>query len=112
FLVGAWRIDTGAVTPGDLVQAASLFSILAFPMRILGFFLEELPRAVVSIDRVDSVLGADDAPRGVAGTATPTGAVGLSVRDVWFRFEDIDVLRGVTFGVDPGETVALVGSTG
>ena len=62
FLVGAWRIDSGAVTPGDLVQAASLFSILAFPMRVLGFFLEELPRAVVSVERVDAVLAA--APEG------------------------------------------------
>ncbi|MEI2651499.1 MAG: ABC transporter ATP-binding protein [Microthrixaceae bacterium] len=65
FLVGAWRIDSGAVTPGDLVQAASLFSILAFPMRVLGFFLEELPRAVVSVERVDGVLAADDATGGV-----------------------------------------------
>lgn len=114
FLVGAWRIDSGAVSPGDLVQAASLFSILAFPMRVFGFFLEELPRAVVSVDRVDAVLAAADARRGVPGTAPPaTGRpIGLSFDDVWFRYEDVDVLRGVTFAVEPGETVALVGSTG
>lgn len=114
FLVGAWRIDSGAVTPGELVQAASLFSILAFPMRVFGFFLEELPRAVVSVERVDGVLAADDATRGVDGVLPPdAGApVGLAFDDVWFRYDDVDVLRGVTFEVEPGETVALVGSTG
>lgn len=114
FLVGAWRIDSGAVTPGELVQAASLFSILAFPMRVFGFFLEELPRAVVSVERVDGVLAADDATRGVDGVRPPDAAapVGIAFDDVWFRYDDVDVLRGVTFAVEPGETVALVGSTG
>ena len=114
FLVGAWRIDSGAVTPGDLVQAASLFSILAFPMRVLGFFLEELPRAVVSVERVDAVLAAEDATGGVPGVRPPSGdaPVGLAFEDVWFRYDDVDVLRGVSFEVHPGETVALVGSTG
>lgn len=114
FLVGAWRIDSGVVTPGELVQAASLFSILAFPMRVFGFFLEELPRAVVSIERVDGVLAADDATGGVDGVRPPdsTSPVGIAFDDVWFRYDDVDVLRGVTFEVEPGETVALVGSTG
>ena len=114
FVVGAWRIDSGAVTPGDLVQAASLFSILAFPMRILGFFFEELPRAVVSVDRVDAVLATPDSPGGTPGVAPPsaTAALGVEFEDVWFRYEDVDVLRGVSFCVEPGETVALVGSTG
>ena len=113
FLVGAWRISEGAVTQGQLVQAATLFSILAFPMRVFGFFLEELPRAAVSVERVDSVLGASDA---IGGTdpdqAAPSGPIGLEFEDVWFGYDAADVLKGVTFSVAPGETVALVGSTG
>jgi len=111
-MVGAWRIDHGAVTPGDLVQAASLFSILAFPMRVFGFFLEELPRAVVSVERVDGVLAADDAPLGGSLAPHPTEPLGIELADVWFRYDEVDVLRGVSFRVEPGETVALVGSTG
>ena len=51
--VGGWRVSTGAVSPGDLVQAMSLFTLLAFPMRVVGFLLEEMPRSVVALDRID-----------------------------------------------------------
>ncbi|MEZ5311522.1 MAG: ABC transporter ATP-binding protein [Microthrixaceae bacterium] len=55
-LVGAWRVDSGAATPGQLVQAVALFGWLAFPMRIVGFMFESLPMSVVSARRVDRVL--------------------------------------------------------
>ena len=47
-LVGAWLVDRGSATPGDLVLATTLFSLLAMPLLIVGFFLEEMPRSVVS----------------------------------------------------------------
>ncbi len=62
FVVGAWRIEAGATTAGQLVSAVLLFSILGFPMRVFGFFLEEMPRSVVSHERVGSVLAEPDAP--------------------------------------------------
>ena len=56
--LGAWRVADGAITTGELVQAMALFGILAFPFRIVGFLLEELPRAVVANDRLAGVLAA------------------------------------------------------
>ncbi len=114
FVVGGWRLDAGAVTPGDLVNAALLFSILSFPVRVFGFFLQEMPRAVVSVARIDGVSAAPDAPE-ITGPATaglPAGPLGLTVRDLGFSYGDEPVLHGVSFDVEPGETVALVGPTG
>lgn len=113
-LVGAARIDSGAATPGDLVQAAAMFSLLAMPMSIFGFFLQELPRSLVSIRRVDAVLAESDE---VDGTKRPEllahrGPVGLRFDHVSFGFGDQPVLDDVDFEVAPGETVALVGATG
>ena len=53
-----WRISEGAISPGDVVQAMALFTLLAFPMRVVGFLLEEMPRAVVATERLDRVLAA------------------------------------------------------
>jgi ABC-type multidrug transport system fused ATPase/permease subunit len=114
FVIGGWRISQGAATAGDLVQAALLFSILAFPMRVFGFFLQEMPRAVVSIDRIDAVTDVPDAPGAIGGDALPLpdGGVGLALRDVSFAYDGDPVLSDVTFDVEPGEIVAVVGPTG
>lgn len=118
-LVGAWRIDSGAASPGELVQAVALFGWLAFPMRIVGFLFESIPRAVVSMERVDRLVAepVDPAAEGTtagAGAAAhlPDGPLGLELRDVSFAYGDAVVLDGVSFAVGPGEVVALVGSTG
>lgn len=118
-LVGAWRIDRGAASPGELVQAVALFGWLAFPMRIVGFLFESIPRAVVSMDRIDRLMAEPVDPAAEGATAgagisahLPDGPLGLELRDVSFAYGDAVVLDGVSFAVDPGEVVALVGSTG
>ncbi len=117
-LAGAWRIDHGAATPGDLVQAVALFGWLAFPMRIVGFMFESIPRAVVSIERVDDLTAEPvdpsvEQPDDVQPAAhLPEGPLGLELDDVSFEYGDATVLDDVTFRVEPGEVVALVGSTG
>lgn len=112
-IVGAYRVDAGAVRPGELVQVASLFSALAFPIRILGFFLESLPPSVVAKDRLDGVF--DEAlPRPVHDPSpVPAGPLSLEVSNLDFSYGRSDpVLVDVTFTIGAGEVVALVGSTG
>lgn len=110
--IGAWRVSTGAVTIGDLVQAMALFGLLAFPFRVVGFLLEELPRAVVAHDRITGVLRS--APTAATGTATglPGGPLEVGLHHVAFAYDREPVLRDVEATVTPGEVVALVGATG
>lgn len=110
-LTGTWLISRGDATPGDIVLAASLFSLLTTPLRVFGFFLEEMPRSVVSLERVDRVMAYPVESRGGQGglAETPLDVVvdGLTV-----RYGHHDVLRDVSFTVAAGETVAIVGATG
>jgi ATP-binding cassette, subfamily B, bacterial len=83
-LVGATRVRDGALSPGDLVQFAYLFRLAALPMRVFGWLLGELPRAVVGWDRVQRVLEAEgrmpygEAPgTGHGGAATAMERVGF-----------------------------------
>jgi ATP-binding cassette subfamily B protein len=111
--VGSWRVSTEAITMGTLVQFVSLFQLLAFPMRLIGFVLSDLPRAVAGHDRIEEVLAEPVTLRPAEeGEELPTGPLSLSVREVVFSYGPAPVLRGVSFDVAPTETVALVGPTG
>ncbi len=123
-VVGAFRVDAGAVTRGDLVQVAALFTVLAFPMRVLGYFLETVPPSVVSRRRLNLVLD-EQLPHAVRSNGgLPQGPLGVRVAGVGYHYDvavdadvdddaaDVDVLSDVDFTIEPGEIVALVGSTG
>jgi ABC-type multidrug transport system fused ATPase/permease subunit len=112
-LVGSWQVSTGQLNAGDLVQGVALFSLLAFPMRVVGFFLQEMPRAVVSIERIDRVLATPAAPAVAGGSAIPDGPLAVAFDHVSFAYEPgVPVLTDITFSVAPGEVVAIVGATG
>jgi ABC-type multidrug transport system fused ATPase/permease subunit len=113
--VGSWRVSTGALDIGGLVQAMALFGILSFPTRVLGYMLEELPRAVVAADRLNGVLANPPRARPVdgGGDPLPEGALSASLADVTFGYvDDEPVLEGCSLRIEPGEVVALVGATG
>ena len=111
--VGAWRLSRGAVTVGTLVQFMSLFQLLAFPTRMIGFVLAEIPRAVVGRERLHGVLTEPvDVLPPERGCDLPDGALGLSVDSVRFSYDGHPVLDGISFDVAPNESIALVGSTG
>lgn len=110
--VGAWRVSSGAVTIGDLVQAMALFGLLAFPFRVVGFLLEEIPRAVVAHDRIAAVLASAPAAEAGATTSLPPGPLEVGFHQVAFAYGPEPVLQDVTATVGAGEVVAVVGATG
>ncbi|WP_329093039.1 ABC transporter ATP-binding protein/permease [Actinomadura citrea] len=121
-LIGSIRLDSGAMSPGDLVNVAYLFTLLSWPIRALGWVLGEVPRSVVGWKRVRGVLDAtgslpfgDGSLDGSGGAATE-----LQVREVRFAYEAAGggegarrrVLHDVSFAAAPGRTIAVVGPTG
>ncbi|MFC4059929.1 ABC transporter ATP-binding protein [Planomonospora corallina] len=111
-LVGAFRLESGEVSVGTLVQVAYLFTLLSFPIRALGWVLAELPRAVVGYERVQAVLTATGSMEYGTATLDAEGPARLSVRGLGYAYGDFPVLSGVDFDVEPGRTVAVVGPTG
>ncbi len=112
-LIGVRRVESGSIAPGELVQVAYLITLLAFPVRAIGWVLGEMPRSVVGYDRVSRVLDAGGAlDYGEAALATGTAPALLELHGVGFGYDDTDVLRDVSFAVEPGRTVAVVGPTG
>jgi ABC-type multidrug transport system fused ATPase/permease subunit len=115
--VGTSRAAHGGSTVADVVQVAYLFSLLAFPVRALGWVLGELPRSVVGWARVESVLRATGRLSFGDETLTGTGAAHLVLDHVDYGHVDADgdlvpAVVDVCLDVRPGSTVAVVGSTG
>ncbi len=111
--VGAWRVSTGAVTTGTLVQMVVLFGLLAWPMRFIGWILSELPRAVVGHGRIVEVLEQPiTIERAAEPVVLPDQPLDVAAEALTYEFAGVRVLDEVTFHVHADESVALVGSTG
>lgn len=111
--VGVSRVTSGATAPGDVVTVAYLLTIVAFPIRSIGWLLGDFPRSVVGHRRVQSVLDASGAmPYGDTPAPSAQGGAALDLDGVAYAYEPgTSLLREVSFSVPPGRTVALVGAT-
>ncbi|MCW2867608.1 MAG: transporter related protein [Marmoricola sp.] len=110
--VGVWRVREGLAGPGDVVTVAYLLTIVAFPIRSIGWMLGEFPRSVVGFDRVHRVLDTVSTRSHGAERVTGAGGAALEVRGLTYSYDDDQpLLRGVDLTVRPGSTVAVVGAT-
>jgi ATP-binding cassette subfamily B protein len=112
-VIGAWRVQQGAISAGTLVAFVNLLTLLVWPLRLIGYVLGDLARTVAGYERIAGVLSEPVPPPPRFPRPLPAGEVGLEVDGLGFEYEPgIPVLTDVSFGIRPGSTVALVGPTG
>ena len=119
--LGVQRYLAGDSAAGDVVTVAYLLTVVAFPIRSLGWLVADMPRSVVGFRRVSAVLGETGQMTYGEASAAGHGAgpARLEVADVEFAHpgsgatdaEPEPLLRGIDFTVEPGRSVALVGPT-
>jgi ABC-type multidrug transport system fused ATPase/permease subunit len=112
--VGVVRVLHGHAAAGDVVQVGFLLTIVAFPIRSLGWLLGEFPRSVVGYRRVRRVLDATGGLQYGAARLPADRSQGarLALEHVAFAYEPTQpLLTDVSFTVDAGRTVAIVGPT-
>ena len=112
---GGWQVIGGRLSVGDLVAFNTLLGFMLFPILTIGFLSASISRAGASSQRVFDVL---DAPLDVKDAPDASILLPLSCRvdfdDVSFRYPGStrDILAGVSFTARPGQTVAVLGTTG
>ena len=113
-LVGSWLVSIERLNTGQVVQAAALFGLLAFPMRVFGYFLQELPRSVVASARLDAVIASEREALATGGAPVlPDTPLAIRFEDVTCRHgDDPPVLEHLDLEIPAGKVVALVGATG
>nr|WP_165807135.1 ABC transporter ATP-binding protein [Nocardioides currus] len=111
--VGVERVTTGATDPGDVVTVAYLLTIVSFPIRAIGWLLGEFPRSVVGFRRTEAVLAATGSMEyGDRRIPAVEHGARLDVAGLQYAYDaDAPLLTGVSFDVEPGRTVAVVGAT-
>lgn len=111
--VGVWRVRSGVADPGDVVTVAYLLTIVAFPIRSIGWMLGEFPRSVVGFERVSRVLDTvSETTYGDGRLGVTAQGAALEVADLSYTYEaGQTLLDGLDFAIAPGRTVAVVGAT-
>lgn len=111
-VAGAYRVRSGDMTVGELTSFIYLFTLLVFPLRLIGFALSELPYSIAGWNRIRELL---DEPLLDDPSKTLRRHVDNSIvlDGVVYNHEVTrEVLRGVDAVIPSGRTVAVVGPTG
>jgi len=114
FILAGIMAINGEITIGTYPAYVGLVVWLIWPMRNLGRIIVNTSTGLVSYERLMEIVKQDRESL-TEGTVTPDGVKGLiSFEDVSFQYEDgnADVIKNITFQVQPGQVVALLGSTG
>jgi ATP-binding cassette subfamily C protein len=111
-VAGYWLVQNGSVTVGQTTAAALLFHRLFGPISMLLFTVDEAQDAGASLARLVGLVSIPQPPAVEHASRAPRDTA-LDLTDLEFSYDgEHPVLHRVTVRVEPGQRVALVGSTG
>jgi len=112
--VGAWFISQGTLTVGTLFAFIMFLNMLLWPVRQMGRTLTDFGKSLVALTRMGEILAEPEEsnPEMPAGALIPP-AGRIEVRDLVFGHgEGTAAINGISFSVEPGETLAILGPSG
>lgn len=109
---GTYFTAQGTLSIGTLVVYTSYIGMLLWPVRQMGRILTDMGKALVAVERIQQIL---DEPAEILeeNHLKPEIKGQITFENVYFGYEpENPVLRGISFSVKPGQTVAILGQTG
>lgn len=115
--VGTKAIADGQITVGDFIALVLFIERLVFPTALLGFTITAYQQGEISIDRVESVTQAKPKIKNTAkAIILPSTEIkgAITARNLTYTYpsSNTPALYDLNFEIQPGETVAIVGSIG
>ena len=111
---GAVRVRNGALSIGELSSFIYLFTLLVFPLRIIGYLLSEIPHSSSGFKRVREILDEPLETQPVIHLLPQNSNLAVQFVDASFSYAESDelIFSHVNFSIPAGSTVAVVGETG
>ena len=111
-LTGIFAVRNGSLSVGNYFVFISYEGMILWPIRNLGRILADMGKMTVSIGRLEEIFAypQEETEKGITDPIAGT----IEFSHVFFRYEDSDqwILKDVSFQIQKGETVALLGPTG
>lgn len=112
-VLGAFRVRAGAMSVGDLSSFIYLFTLLIFPLRIIGYLFSEIPHSVAGWRRINEVLHEELLEDPASKIRTSQFGVGIEITNCNYQHADsLPIINNLSAKISVGTTVALVGQTG
>ncbi len=111
--IGIFLARNEILSAADIVASLLLMGMLIWPMRSLGRIIASFGKASVAANRIDEILSIPEEYE-INGTYVPEITGKIEFKRVTFQFEDDTkpLLKDVSFDIEAGQTIAIVGKTG
>ena len=113
WVYGGWLVIEGEIALGSLVAFTMYLMMIQMPFRFLGWMLMLEQRAKASAGRIFEILDETSEIKDKEDKVEMKEIKGsISFKNVSFAYANEPILKGLSFEVEPNETVAIVGQTG
>ena len=112
---GVQQIMVGVLSLGDFIAVINYLYMMVWPLIAMGMVVNSFQRGIAAMTRINEILVVRPRVNETDGPVDlPAGGCRIEFNDVWFRYGETQawVLEGVSFVVEPGENLAILGRTG
>ncbi|MBE5877819.1 MAG: ABC transporter ATP-binding protein [Lachnospiraceae bacterium] len=112
-LVGSIMVVNGSMTLGDYVTINGYLWMLMNPLRQIGWRINDIQRFTTSVEKIYATYSEEPKVRIPKKPIEKKKFKGeIEFRNVSYSADDEDIIRNISFHVQPGQTVGILGSTG
>lgn len=112
-LYGGYQVICGEMTLGNLVTVNGYLWMLSNPLRFAGWWVNDVQRFITSVEKIyDTYSKEPDVKKPKKGIKRKEMQGNIEFRNVSYEVEGEDIIHNISFSVEKGRTVGILGSTG